>query len=75
MEPDPEIQTILDLIQKKPDYLQVMDMPFRNIMLWVYPFSDSKSAFHTGEISMKEAEAVYQELYDFTAYLMLISPV
>ena len=70
LEADPEIRSIMDLIRKKPSYEQVMDMPFRNIMLWVYPFSDSKSAFYKGSIREKEAKAIYGEIYDFTVYLL-----
>ena len=70
MEADPEIGSIMDLVRRKPAYQAVMDMPFRNIMLWVYPFSDSKTAFFSGKISEGEAEAVYEEIYAFTAYLL-----
>jgi hypothetical protein len=70
MEADPEIRSVMDLVRNKPSYQAVMDMPFRNIMLWVYPFSDTKSAFFKGEICESEAKAVYQEMYAFTAYLL-----
>jgi hypothetical protein len=70
LDPDPGIQSIVDLVSAKSDYLKVMDMPFRNIMLWVYPFSDSQSAFSTGEISDAEADAIYREIYSFTVCLL-----
>lgn len=70
LEADPAIESINDLVRAEPDYLRVMDLPFRNVMLWVYPFSDSRSAFATGEISESEAEAVYEEIYAFTANLL-----
>jgi len=70
LEIDPEIRSINDLVRKEPDYFRVMDMPFRNVMLWIYPFTDSKSAFATGEISDVEAEAVYNEIYEFTTTLL-----
>lgn len=70
LEADPDIQSIMDLVRRKPSYEAVMDMPFRNVMLWVYPFSDSKSAFFKGEISEAEAKAIYEEIYDFTTYLL-----
>jgi hypothetical protein len=47
LEIDPEIKSINDLVRKEPDYFRVMDMPFRNVMLWIYPFTDSMSAFAT----------------------------
>ena len=67
---DPEIQSLTDLVHKKPSYIEVMDMPFRNIMLWVYPFSDSKSAFYKGKISRAEKRAIYKEIYEFTSFLL-----
>jgi hypothetical protein len=67
---DPEIQSALDLLQRKPAFKQVMDMPFRNIMLWLYPFSDTKSGFFKGEIPEDEAKAIYHEIHEFTAYLL-----
>lgn len=70
MTEDERIQSLSDLLQYKPSYLEVMDMPFRNIMLWVYPFEDSRSAFREGFISDEETAAVYQEIYDFTSLLL-----
>lgn len=67
---DPKIRSLMDLVEQKPSYLEVMDMPFRNIMLWAYPFSDRRSAFRKGTISAKESKAIYRELYDFTAFLL-----
>lgn len=70
MAADPKIETALDLVQRKPAFKQVMDMPFRNIMLWLYPFADKKSGFYKGHIPKAEAEAIYREIYDFTAYIL-----
>ncbi len=67
---DPKIRSLMDLIRAQPDFERVMDMPFPNIMLWVYPFSDTKSAFATGKIGEAEAEKVYREIYDLTAHLL-----
>ena len=67
---DPEIKTALDLIRRKPEFKQVFDLPFRNIMLWLYPFSDTKSGFFKGAIPKTEADAIYREIHDFTVYLL-----
>lgn len=67
---DPKIRSLMDLLRAEPDFERVMDMPFPNIMLWVYPFSDTKSAFATGKIGEAEAEKVYREIYDLTAHLL-----
>lgn len=70
IERDPGIRSLMDLVRAQPDFERAMDLPFRNIMLWVYPFSDSKSAFATGKISEAEAEKIYREIYDLTAHLL-----
>jgi hypothetical protein len=70
MEHDSEIDSILNLIKRKDCFLEVMDMPFRNIMLWVYPFSDHQSAFYKGSIPEDEAQAIYDEIYMFTSMLL-----
>jgi hypothetical protein len=64
------IRSLIDLVQKQPSFERAMDLPFRNIMLWVYPFSDSKSAFATGSIGDAEAARIYREIYDLTAHLL-----
>ncbi len=56
MEKDPEIKSALALIQRKPEFKQVMDLPFRNVMLWLYPFADKKSAFYKGHIPKPEVQ-------------------
>ena len=70
MTPDPAIESVLDLVRRKPDFKQALDMPFRNVMLWLYPFSDRKSAFFKGHIPQAEADGIYREVYEFTAYLL-----
>ncbi len=70
MKRDRKIRSLMDLLRARPEFERVMDLPFRNIMLWVYPFSDSKSAFATGEIGPEEAERVHREIYDLTAHLL-----
>jgi hypothetical protein len=70
IDPNPEVDSILDLLTKEPVYKEVLDMPFRNILFWIYPFAETFTAFKTGEIPADEAEAVYKEIYEATAYLL-----
>ena len=70
MTADPEIRTILDLFQRKPEFAEVCRMPFSHVQLWVYPFADTRRAFSLGYVPKEEARKVYQELYDFTAHLL-----
>lgn len=67
---DAGIGSMLQLLQTKRSYLEVMDMPFRNIMLWVYPFCDSRDAFYKGVFSEAESAAIYAELYELTCFLL-----
>lgn len=68
--PDPNIKSVRDVISKEASYKAALDMPFRNIMLWVYPFSDTKSKFRTGKFKPGEADRIYREIHDFTAHLL-----
>lgn len=70
MEKDPEIRSLLDLFQRKPEFAEVCGMSFPHLQLWIYPFSDTRSAFRLGHVPEAEARQVYQEIYDFTAYLL-----
>lgn len=70
MEADPKIKSLVDLVQRKGDFLKVMDMPFRNTMLWVYPFCDSRDAFFKGVLTESEAQAIYDEIYAFTEFIL-----
>jgi len=67
---DPEIDSVLDLALRKPGFHEVMDMPFRNIMLWVYPFSDSRDAFFKGVFSEADAQGIYEEMYALTVHIL-----
>jgi hypothetical protein len=70
IEPNPEIKSARDLVSQEPSFKAAFDMPFRNIMLWLYPFSDSMKSHRTGKMKQGEAERIYREIYDFTAYLL-----
>lgn len=70
MTKDPEIRTILDLFQRKPEFAEVCGMPFSHLQVWIYPFSDTRSAFRLGHVPEAEARQVYREIYDFTAHLL-----
>ena len=67
---DPEIRSVMDLLRKYPDYGRVFDLPFRNIMLWIYPLADRMSGFNQGSIPQEEADAIYREIHEFTVHLL-----
>ncbi|MFY7817902.1 MAG: hypothetical protein ACOVRB_05990 [Akkermansiaceae bacterium] len=67
---NPRIKSIRDLVASEATFKAVLDMPFRHVMLWVYPFSDSLQQLHEGKISQKQSDLIYREIYDFTSYLL-----
>ncbi len=67
---DPGIRSARDLVSKEPSFKEVFDMPFRNIMFWLYPFSDSLKQFRTGELPQEQADRIYREIHEFTAWLL-----
>jgi len=70
IEKNPGIKSARDLVSKESSYKAVFDMPFRNIMFWLYPFSDKNSAFKNEELPKEEADRIYREIYDLSAYLL-----
>lgn len=67
---DSAIDSLTKIVRDVPDYRTVFDMPFRNVMFWAYPFAEEYSAFRKGKLPKAEAEAIYAELYELTAYLL-----
>jgi hypothetical protein len=67
---DPEIKTLRDLVSREPSFKAVFAMPFRHVMFWLYPFSDKLKHLQTGRLSQANADKIYREIYDLTAYLL-----
>lgn len=69
---DANIQTLTDLAAKEPSHKRVLDMPFTNYVIWVYPLTANKR--HLGALENKTAkqacEVEYAELYEFATYLL-----
>lgn len=65
-----DIKTLRDLVSKEPSFKAAFDMPFRHIMFWLYPFSDKGKSIIKGEFPDEQAEKIYKEVYDLTAYLL-----
>lgn len=63
----PNIHSPRDLVRDHPSFRRVLDMPFRYILLWVYPF---QAGWWADGLSEQEREAVYRQMYDLTAYLL-----
>ena len=66
-----DVPGVVDLTTRAklvPAFAQVLDMPFRYTMIWVYPVA---MPFYLSDgYSTAEANNEYWEIYDFTRYLM-----
>lgn len=60
-------QTTLDYVRETPRLRQVLDMDFTYYQFWTHGFADVK--WRDG-LSKGEAAAAYQEIHDFTAWLL-----
>ncbi|NLR91752.1 MULTISPECIES: hypothetical protein [Flammeovirga] len=64
---DPNIKTTLDLVKIKQDFREVLDMDFKYIFMWVHTLTNAK--WNDG-ITETEKKAFYNEMYDYTTYLL-----
>lgn len=64
-----EIKTLTDLVSKEPSYKETLDMPFRNILLWMYPLSTG-NWWENGIGKRSERDAEYKEVFDLACYLL-----
>jgi len=69
-ENDPNIHSITDLA-KRPEFQSIFHMPFSRYIMWTYCFSTygQVTPFH-GHMKPELAAKEYQEMYDFTKYLL-----
>lgn len=63
----PGVATLTDLVRDEPAHRRVLDMPFANYILWVYPF---QSAWWDKGLSAADRDKLYREMYDLTQYLL-----
>ncbi|HSV75333.1 MAG TPA: hypothetical protein VLH79_16380 [Chthonomonadales bacterium] len=63
----PDLRTVRELAEKHPSYRKVLAMPFRHIMLWVYPM---RAGWWDKGLSAEDAGRTYHEMYDLAAYLL-----
>ncbi|WP_439182767.1 hypothetical protein [Carboxylicivirga taeanensis] len=67
MKPAHGIKSTLDLLKKKKDYQQVMDMDFKYIFGWVHTFTSAK--WQDG-LTSQEKLMLYREMYELTEYVL-----
>ena len=64
------ITSLTLLARHDPSCRRVLDMPFRHVLLWTYPFVAASDAWWKDGYSASEARQEYAEIYDFTRYLL-----
>ena len=66
------ITTLTDMARDEPSVRKVLDMPFRNYVLWAYPLTVPGSPYHPWRngLSASESQNNYNELYNLTRYLL-----
>jgi hypothetical protein len=66
----PNITNLITLARDEPSYRQVLDMPFRHIIMWEYPFGNPDAPFQSGDYTPAQQADDYTEMYDLTRYLL-----
>jgi hypothetical protein len=66
----PSVTSLLTLAANDPSCRQVLDMPFRHIIAWAYPFSNPEAPFLNADYTAAQQANDYREMYDLTCYLL-----
>jgi len=67
IERDPAIKYPVMLVRDQPSFRKALHMPFRYILLWVYPFD---AGWWADGLSEEERAETYRQIYDLSAYLL-----
>jgi hypothetical protein len=63
------VTNLMTLARDCPSYHQVLDMPFRHLVMWAYPFANGDNWWANG-YNATQGAADYQEMYQLTRYLL-----
>ena len=63
------VTNLVTLARDEPSCRPVLDMPFRHLIAWTYPFSTSEASWANGYSGQARTNE-YRELYEFTRYLL-----
>ena len=66
----PNVTNLLTLARDDASCHQALDMPFRHIIAWAYPFSNPDAPFGDGNYTAAEQANDYREMFDLTCYLL-----
>src|SRR6185369_11843368 len=61
------VTNLMTLARDEPSCRRVLDMPFRHVIAWIYPFSNF---WPFDGYSASEQANEYNEVYDLTHYLL-----
>jgi hypothetical protein len=64
------INSLTTLARDEPSCRQVLDMPFRHILIWAYCFSPGGDTYWADGMSATERQREYDELYAFVRHLL-----
>ena len=63
------VTNLITLARDEPSYHRVLDMPFRNFIIWAYPLENSDEWWGSGYNTTQGAKD-YNEMYALTRYLL-----
>lgn len=63
------VTNLIELARDNPSYHQVLDMPFRHMIMWAYPFANADEWWGSG-YNAAHGTNDYREMYDLTCYLL-----
>lgn len=63
---DPSVVRLRDVAANQASYREVLSMPFRSYLLWVY----TSAGWWADGLTPEEADAEYSEMYELTEYLL-----
>ena len=66
---DPAIRSLADLVRIEPTHRKVLEMSFRDYVLWAHTFTGGEHKWRRG-LSQEDAEAEYREIHALVAYLL-----
>ncbi len=65
-----QITNLVTLTRDDLSCRRVLDMPFRHVIAWTYPFANGDAPFTDGDYTPIEQANDYREVYDLAQYLL-----
>jgi hypothetical protein len=68
--PAVEVHSLMELARDEPTFHEVLDMPFKDYILWAHCFTTHGDASWREGFSKAQQELEYRELYELVCYLL-----